>query len=431
MKVILSVFLLKFLHSSEDYDFRKDFDLLNEVHSLNQTVLQKLALLPLFRITKAYLDEPCENSPVTFKSCSAGNDPLTNKKSTPCSLCLCRPSDIPTYLRNKSPSTDLAKRLINTKNRNVWLRLGETLDKVQFDFYDLEENKEAWTGYKGEEARAAWSRLYGRDCSKVPEVLSGKTNSTCAEEVALYRAVSGLQSSVNCHVIDTIPRAEAIKWLGGKEELHKLSLEELRKQILEQKFQLHEQRDYSNNLRFLFSLLYVAVKKAQKNIVEKLSVLAEQMEVATDKKDLLTAAELVKKIKLVFLDKEDFVFKNKKELEETFKAMQGVLNCISCEKCKLWGKLQVCGIAVALSVLDGTEGVLSIEEIHWLVRTFIKTASSLDVFRAMVLPKRKGYMEFLFMWFAKTCAFLGERLDKRRIGTIIVLTVVMLKFHLF
>lgn len=39
------------------------------------------------------------------------------------------------------------------------------------------------------------------------------------------------------------------------------------------------------------------------------------------------------------------------DLQQGFKNITNIMNCVGCEKCRLWGKVQVLGLATALKVV--------------------------------------------------------------------------------
>src|SRR3954462_2717734 len=40
-----------------------------------------------------------------------------------------------------------------------------------------------------------------------------------------------------------------------------------------------------------------------------------------------------------------------KDIKERFRNVSRIMDCVSCEKCRLWGKLQVTGLGTALKIL--------------------------------------------------------------------------------
>merc|ERR1712147_221820 len=62
------------------------------------------------------------------------------------------------------------------------------------------------------------------------------------------------------------------------------------------------------------------------------------------------------------------------------------MDCVSCEKCRLWGKLQVLGLGTALKILlmEGDVlgyGVLQRNEVVALINTLAQLAKSVDSIR--------------------------------------------------
>merc|ERR1711871_804388 len=73
----------------------------------------------------------------------------------------------------------------------------------------------------------------------------------------------------------------------------------------------------------------------------------------------------------------------KRQFVEHFRNTSLILDCVTCEKCKLWGKLQVLGIGTALKVLfsenAGVEYELERNEIIALFNVLAKLADSVFI----------------------------------------------------
>jgi len=74
-----------------------------------------------------------------------------------------------------------------------------------------------------------------------------------------------------------------------------------------------------------------------------------------------------------------------REFQERFRNISRIMDCVSCEKCKVWGKLQILGIGTAIKILLtpssqlegwGGAGTLSRQEIVALVNTLHQLAAS-------------------------------------------------------
>lgn len=61
------------------------------------------------------------------------------------------------------------------------------------------------------------------------------------------------------------------------------------------------------------------------------------------------------------------------------------MDCVSCEKCKVWGKLQILGLGTAVKILlsremdlEGNKKFLNRQEVIALINTLNQLASSVD-----------------------------------------------------
>lgn len=72
-------------------------------------------------------------------------------------------------------------------------------------------------------------------------------------------------------------------------------------------------------------------------------------------------------------------------MQSAFRAITRAMDCVGCEKCKLWGKLQVLGMATALKVnfheSEGGELSLDRNEMVALVNFLGRLSSSLEAVR--------------------------------------------------
>jgi len=85
------------------------------------------------------------------------------------------------------------------------------------------------------------------------------------------------------------------------------------------------------------------------------------------------------------------------ELRGHFLNISAVMDCVGCEKCKLWGKLQMLGLGTALKVLfpphSGARLVLARNEVIALVNLLHRLAESLRAAAAMNDAIRKGEVD--------------------------------------
>lgn len=88
----------------------------------------------------------------------------------------------------------------------------------------------------------------------------------------------------------------------------------------------------------------------------------------------------------------------KEQLQVHFQNITSIMDCVGCEKCKLWGKLQFLGVATALKILFASDdcfreglaptqvlGALNLErnEVIALINLLTKLAHSVETYREM------------------------------------------------
>lgn len=66
-------------------------------------------------------------------------------------------------------------------------------DHVDYEYVNLADNPEKYTGYKGEHASRIWGAMYSQSCF-------GTNPHSCPETSIFYRLLSGLHASINIHV---------------------------------------------------------------------------------------------------------------------------------------------------------------------------------------------------------------------------------------
>jgi hypothetical protein len=101
-----------------------------------------------------------------------------------------------------------------------------------------------------------------------------------------------------------------------------------------------------------------------------------------------------------------------KEFRQRFLKVSLIMNCIICEKCKLWGKIQTLGIGTCLKILFALETKRRWERLHLktseiiaLLNTFARISESIEIIRSFRSESNKeanNLMMFLFLLFPLT-----------------------------
>lgn len=76
----------------------------------------------------------------------------------------------------------------------------------------------------------------------------------------------------------------------------------------------------------------------------------------------------------------------KRQFKEHFKNISIILDCVTCEKCKLWGKLQINGLGTALKILFENSKEIQLErtEIVALFNTLRRLSESIKWSNEMI-----------------------------------------------
>ncbi|KAK9883372.1 hypothetical protein WA026_001544 [Henosepilachna vigintioctopunctata] len=273
-------------------------------------------------------------------------------------------------------------------------------DDKDSEYVDLLLNPERYTGYAGKSAERVWRSIYIENCFQTyswekPSFF--KLDNMCLEERVFYRCISGLHASINIHLsanyLLSDPNKPSLVEPNGQ---WGMNLKEF-----ERRFNPSTTNgkgpDWLRNLYFLYLLELRAIEKAAP-LLEN-----EKFYTGNEKEDwdtIMAVKDLLKTIKQFpshFDESTMFIGdankKNlKNEFRQHFRNVSRIMDCVGCDKCKLWGKLQTQGLGTALKVLFSTENrtaenlKLQRNEIVSLVNAFGRLSNSiykLDDFREM------------------------------------------------
>jgi hypothetical protein len=231
------------------------------------------------------------------------------------------------------------------------------------DFVDLTRNPERFTGYSGRSAWKIWDTIYQEICfqaeapqDKSPLPLNSETAADmCLEKRAFYKIVSGLHSSITVHLCTNYLLQEE-NFLRGLPAVWGKNMEEFNKRFSPKSTQ-NEGPERLKNAYFLYLLELRAIAKAApvlKNIDFSEGNQNDNDEIKKLLNNLLENAQNFPE----HFD-EDQLFKDElldnpamlSEFKQKFYRMSEIMDCLGCDRCKVWGKLQVTGIGAVLKIL--------------------------------------------------------------------------------
>ncbi|KAJ0475566.1 putative endoplasmic reticulum oxidoreductin 1, ERO1-like superfamily [Helianthus annuus] len=311
------------------------------VDSVNEAVLhpllQELVKTPFFRYFKVKLWCDCPFWP---------DDGMCRLRD--CSVCECPENEFPEPFKRPHglPKEDLicqegkpeaaVDRTLDAKAfrgwavvDNPWTKDDET-DNGEMTYVNLQLNPERYTGYTGPSARRIWDAIYSENC---PKYSSGES---CQEKKVLYKLISGLHSSISVHIAtDYLINENTNQWGANLQLMYDRVLK-------------HPER--VQNLYFTFLFVLRAVTKA--------ATYLEQAEYDSGNHlEDLKAHSLIRQLAKLWQGQSGPELKQ--QTQKQFRNISALMDCVGCEKCRLWGKLQVLGLGTALKILfsvDGQEG---------------------------------------------------------------------------
>ncbi|CAG8956864.1 hypothetical protein HYFRA_00012319 [Hymenoscyphus fraxineus] len=302
------------------------------------------------------------------------------------------------------------------------------------DYVSLVDNPERFTGYAGEGAKQVWDAIYKENCfskESFPKSASlgssspfsflkgGAANELqsvirergrqqaleeqqklvpdtpfvsetgleyedeCLEKRVFYRVISGMHTSISTHICAEYLNQTTGKWSPNLECY---------------KQRLHRFPERVSNLYFNYALVLRAVTKLGPYLKEYTFCSGDpaQDEITNAKVQALTSqaaqAPQIFDESLMFVNGEGPSLKE--DFKNRFRNISRIMDCVGCDKCRLWGKLQTAGYGAALKVLfevadDNTKDVPPLQrtELVALFNTLNRISNSLNAikeFRAMV-----------------------------------------------
>lgn len=298
------------------------------------------------------------------------------------------------------------------------------------DYVSLVDNPERYTGYIGKSANQVWDAIYRENCFKrssfpassnegmtpmqqglglpaakdLKYVLQGGTKheprienapsaetgyenmDECLEKRVFYRVVSGMHASISSHICWNDLNKTTGEW-GPNLECYK--------------WRLHNHPERIANLYFNYALVVRAVAKLGPYLDKYTFCMGDREQDRETKEKVLAITKTASMEPNIF--DESMMFVNgegpslKEDFRNRFRNVSRLMDCVGCDKCRLWGKLQTQGYGTALKVLfefDNPKSGEMIEqpqlrrtEVVALFNTLARISSSLsavEAFRGMI-----------------------------------------------
>lgn len=297
-----------------------------------------------------------------------------------------------------------------------------TSEELQADavYVDLTLNPERFSGYGGQEAGRIWQAIYQENCFNKPKLeelpkdmspalrfnnkylnllaswlnrlqknradnyeklamLMNQADDQCIEKRVFYRLVSGMHASIATHL--------SFEWLDTTKKNAKF---EPNLGLWMSRVGYYPER--LANIYFNYLLVLKAILKLAEHLKQiQFSPTNVEREYISEIISLVAPYERSVFNESLLFNYEDDLLNQllKNEFRANFKNVSALMDCVGCERCRLWGKVQTLGYGTALKVLFELNGenpefdVTSLKrlEIVALVNTFDRLSKSLEIIR--------------------------------------------------
>jgi len=315
-----------------------------------------------------------------------------------CSVCECDPKELPRTWKDvdtteeqqscegvqhesdvdRAIQEDIKVKLEQTY-RNPWMPEEKNSEEVEYTYVNLLRNPERYTGYKGEHANRIWKTIYEQKCFADVKDVDGLADESTYR--IFYRIISGIHSSISAHIVKDFLLDEATRTWGPNLAMFQARLGN------------PDVKDRVENLYFAYLFVLRAVIKAGpvlKGVHYDTGYPKEDahtrrlIDMLVDNQELKNSCPAPFDEAVMWKSSPDFK-SQKLELQECFRNMTRVMDCVGCEKCKVWGKLQFLGVATSLKILS--EGDLSLErnEVIALINLLERLSASVETVRSLSL----------------------------------------------
>ena len=268
------------------------------------------------------------------------------------------------------------------------------------DYVSLLDNPEKFTGYSGDAAHMIWDAIYEENCfskhhdhsipmaaepteaaNALRSVLQANSDDssfpiedTCLEERVFYRVISGMHASISTHLCYNYLDQKTGMWSPN---------------VTCYEERLEDYPDRLSNLYFNYALVLRAFAKLNPYLQSYTFCSGDVEQDLDTKRKVLAVAGTAAAIPSIF--DESIMFQDSDALElkddfrNRFRNVSRLMDCVGCDKCRLWGKVQTAGYGTALKILfefdEAEDFVLKRTELVALLNTLDRIGTSITALR--------------------------------------------------
>lgn len=324
------------------------------------SILRELVSTTYFRLFKADMSRPCPLDDGPSIACSVPAFPSVSVP-TQCSL-QTEPSDFidTTLSPTENEALPLSSDCDDDDAPTFWLDMCHQIPTHTGQNVNLARNPEQWTGYNGS---SIWEAMYRENCFGEGE--------ECVEQRVLYRLLSGMHASTNIHInLRYFPPTGEHRWRPNPQRFQQ---------------QYGDKPELLRNLHFAYVVLLRSLDKLRPVLATvplDTGNLDEDARTQRLMHRLLDSSLLSSCSPIFSAFDESILFQEtrlKREFKNVFHNISRLLDCVTCQKCKLHGKLQLLGIGTALKTLlvPPSHLVISRDELVALINTLAQFSDAI------------------------------------------------------
>ncbi|KAH7728565.1 Endoplasmic Reticulum Oxidoreductin 1 [Aphelenchoides avenae] len=248
----------------------------------------------------------------------------------------------------------------------------ENEDSNEMHYVNMAKNPERYTGYKGNSAQKVWQSIYQENCFKYVKFLLNMNIRTsrpdprfdknflvrptpagmCLEKRVFYRLISGLHSAITISIASHNYKP-APAGFGEGSWFRNV-------QMFKDRFGTKwswEGPERLKNVYFVYLLELRALVKAAPYLEKELFYTGNEKEDNETRQDVEQLLELCASFRDQFDETQLFTGIDsqartlREEFRQHFVNISRIMDCVGCDKCRLWGKLQTHGMGTALKIL--------------------------------------------------------------------------------
>lgn len=236
-------------------------------------------------------------------------------------------------------------------------------DNTEGDYFDLQLVPERYTGYSGPDAHRVWRSIYEENCFGLSELslMKGKSPAAvtlpdtmiealhedgkdspaqCLEKRVYYKVISGLHASISTHICHEYLNQTTGKW-------------ESNLNCFISRVASHPERLQYIYFNTILMLRAVSRLGPYLSAFDYCSTGNHEDDVETWDRlaKVLSVAQEAGKFDETVLFRGENANVLKEEFKTHFRNVTRIMDCVGCDKCRLWGKVQTTGLATALKIL--------------------------------------------------------------------------------